>query len=166
VPGRIEAELDVIVDGRIQPEVAEVELGGVERRGQIEIAVRREHLQMRIAAHRCRQVAADVGSLGEAVFLFAFPVPTTIDHTVVVGKIGAFLGELQFAGGVLVERGEVGAGGRVAGRITFRRLTGSVRIDPLETAVQTANSAVLVAQKFLAETTGVDAQVRFLDVGR
>src|SRR5690348_2287771 len=116
VTGRIETVLDVLADRRVQAEVAQVELGGVERRGQVVVAVGGKDLQMRVAPHRVGQVTAHVRRLREALVL-ALPVPVAVDDAVVVGQVGVVAGVVQGAGGVLVEGGQVGAGGGIAGGV-------------------------------------------------
>src|SRR6185437_11151983 len=115
--------------------------------------------------HRGGQVDAHVRRAGEARVVLALPVPVPADHRVVVGQVGLVAGVFEFVRGVLVECRVVGAGGGIAGGVAVGRLAGGIRVDAFETAVQTSHRAALVAQQFLAEAAGIDAQVRLLDIG-
>ena len=61
---------------------------------------------------------------------------------------------------VLEERG-VRALQRRVRRIEFLVLAGRVGVEPGEPAVEAAEHQPLVAQQFLAEASGIDAQIRF-----
>src|SRR5215469_4664869 len=63
VARRVVQKVQVAAQRRLQVHVREVVLGDEERRGEVVIAIDRQHLQVRVRAHRMRQVASHVRGL-------------------------------------------------------------------------------------------------------
>ncbi len=151
---------------RLQHHVVEIELGGMKRRGQVEVAVGREHAQMRVLAHRRAEVADHVGQRQRpaAVARHAMlPVPVA-DDLVVHHRVGHVGLVLEHVGDIPVESRGVGRRDERVRRVEVRRGRDRVDVVPGVAAVVASDALALGQHQFLAEIAGLDAQVGALDV--
>ena len=165
VARRIIAELQVAAQLRLQHHVLEVALGRKEGRRHVIIAVQGQHAQMRIGAHRGRQVGGHVGNVLLAPFgRLVAPVPFEIAALPRAQAIGQVRLVADLARHLIQEAADIETGDPGARRVIFRFLARRVGIDAGIAAVEPPQRRMLVAQQFLAKTRQVDAQIRALEI--
>ena len=140
----------------VQAHVIERVFNRVERRGEIVIAGRHQHLHVRILGHGVSQQA---GGIAEAVLHTVIPGLDAAAGVIVhVGLV------VQFVADVAGEDGGEGRRDLRAGRIELAGLADVQRRRAREAAVIAADGFVLIAQQLPREVGNVPAEIALFDV--
>src|SRR6185437_15283881 len=170
---RVVAELHVAQARRRQHQLPEVMFRPEERCREVVPSIRRKHPQVRILAHRIREVdhgvrcsllAACTASTTLALpRRSVVPVPVLIDpRSLQVVRLRAHV--LQFGLKVVMKRAHKRAADACIARVVARVLTRRVRIFALEAGVIAAQRLLIAAQQLLAKTRWRNPQLRILHI--